>query len=201
MIDHSALKWGKARSGLLPVVIQDADTGRVLMLAYMNQEALQRTLETRKVTFFSRSRGQLWEKGETSGNTLQLVSIVADCDGDTILIKALPHGPTCHKGTVSCFAGAESGLESLGELVRIIRSRARSSVQGSYTRYLLEQGLQRQGAKLLEEAEEVFRAAAAEGPERTAEEAADLIYHLLVLLQGQEVELRQVCQVLRARRE
>ena len=82
MIDHSALKWGKARSGLLPVVIQDADTGRVLMLAYMNQEALQRTLETRKVTFFCRSRGQLWEKGETSGNTLQLVSIVADCDGD-----------------------------------------------------------------------------------------------------------------------
>ena len=116
MIDHSALKWGKARSGLLPVVIQDADTGRVLMLAYMNQEALQRTLETRKVTFFSRSRGQLWEKGETSGNTLQLVSIVADCDGDTILIKALPHGPTCHKGTVSCFAGAESGLESLGRV-------------------------------------------------------------------------------------
>ena len=161
MIDHSALNWGKARSGLLPAVVQDEDTGRVLMLAYMNQEALQRTLETRKVTFFSRSRGQLWEKGETSGNTLQLVSIVADCDGDAILIKALPHGPTCHKGTVSCFAGAESGLESLGELVRIIRSRARISVQGSYTRSLLEQGLQRQGAKLLEEAEEVFRAAAA----------------------------------------
>jgi len=200
MIDASTIDWRKNPDGLIPAIVQDARTGRVLMLGYMNEEALKKTIDSGNVTFYSRSKKRLWEKGETSGNTLKLNSIASDCDNDTLLIRAIPKGPACHKGTVSCFDAMELPLETIGELIGTIRQRTNADKKDSYTKRLLDGGLDVYGAKVLEEAEEVVRAAKAEGQQRTIEEIADLIYHLLVLLQGEKINLEEVAGVLRRRR-
>jgi phosphoribosyl-ATP pyrophosphohydrolase/phosphoribosyl-AMP cyclohydrolase len=180
-------------------IVQDDDTGQVLMLGFLDEEALRLTRETGMVHFHSRSRNQLWKKGETSGNTLSVVSMSEDCDGDALLIRAVPAGPTCHTGSVSCFGGAES-FGSLSRLWATILSRRDELPEGSYTVSLLEGGVETAGRKVVEEAVEVLLAATDHAgggpPERVAEEAADLVYHLLVLLAERGIELESVLGVL-----
>ncbi|MBI3618974.1 bifunctional phosphoribosyl-AMP cyclohydrolase/phosphoribosyl-ATP diphosphatase HisIE [Candidatus Peregrinibacteria bacterium] len=201
MIEVIIFDWQKNESGLLPVIIQDARTERVLMLGYMIREALQTTITTGFVTFYSRSKKRLWKKGETSGNVLKFISASADCDNDAILIRAVPSGPTCHTGATSCFESAESPLETLGLLIETIRERSMSHSSTSYTKQLLEGGIEAYGAKVIEEAEEVVRAAGSEGKQRTIEEAADVLYHLFVLLRGEGIEINDVTDALRRRRK
>lgn len=201
MIDTPTLNWQKNPDGLLPVIVQDADTAQVLMLGYINRDALKQTVRTKQVTFYSRSKKRLWTKGETSGNTLGLVDVKVDCDGDALLIQARPQGPTCHNGARSCFGDSELPLETLGVLMRTISERSLSGDSSSYTKQLLNGGADTYGAKILEEAEEVVRAAKGEGKKRTAEEAADLLYHLLVLLQGQDIGIVEVANELLRRRK
>jgi phosphoribosyl-ATP pyrophosphohydrolase/phosphoribosyl-AMP cyclohydrolase len=187
--------WEKM-GGLLPAIVQDAQTGSVLMLGYMNQEALAKTFEG-FVTFFSRSKGRLWTKGEGSGNMLQFESAELDCDGDALLVRAIPSGPVCHLGTERCFAASDpSGF--LGRLEAIIASRAASGDEGSYTRRLLDRGQRRIAQKVGEEGVETALAGAT-GDESLPEEAADLLYHLLVLLHANEISLIQVLAVLARR--
>jgi phosphoribosyl-ATP pyrophosphohydrolase/phosphoribosyl-AMP cyclohydrolase len=170
----------KNPDGLLPVVIQDADTLRVLMLGYMNAEAFQKTQETCLVTFYSRSRQTLWTKGETSNNYLHVVEMYADCDADTLLIKAVPDGPTCHRGTTACWDTPEAeGF--LYELERCVQDRHKKMPLGSYTTYLFEKGLNRMAQKVGEEAVETIIEATTGNRAKYIEEASDLFYHLLVL--------------------
>ncbi len=188
---------------LIPGIVQDDHTGQVLMLGYVNEESLQLTRETGLVHFYSRSRQQLWKKGETSGNTLSLVSISEDCDADALLIRAIPAGPTCHTGSVSCFGDTEARFGVLNGLWQTIHDRAEMRPQGSYTVSLLEGGVEAAGRKVVEEAVEVLLAAkdhAVGGdPNRVSEEAADLVYHLLVLLAQRGVDLESVMKVLENR--
>lgn len=191
--------------GLVPGIVQDAVTGRVLMLGYLNDESLRLTRETGFVHFWSRSRGELWRKGDTSGNTLRVVDVAIDCDGDALLIKAEPAGPTCHTGAVSCFEGGDPGrsFAELDELWRVISSRAAQRPAGSYTTSLLEGGVDAVGRKVTEEATEVLLAAkdhAAGTGNRVAEETADLVYHLLVLLAERDVAPAEVLEELASRR-
>lgn len=183
---------------LRPAILQDALTGQVLMVAYMNRQALQETRRRGEAVFYSRSRQRLWHKGETSGHRMPVRAIFEDCDRDTLLLLVEPLGPACHTGQRTCF-GQETG-PLLVELEGVLRRRAAEGGPGSYTRRLLEGGLELRGAKLREEAEEVVRAAAGEGPQRVAEEAADLLYHLTVLLHGQGLALRDALAVLAERR-
>jgi phosphoribosyl-AMP cyclohydrolase / phosphoribosyl-ATP pyrophosphohydrolase len=197
--------------GLVPGVVQDAATARVLMLGYLDREALAATLDTGQVHFHSRSRDALWRKGETSGNTLEVVDVATDCDGDALLIRARPAGPTCHTGAVSCFdaavAGnppAPQGFASLEDLWATIASRATERPGGSYTVRLLEGGVDTAGRKVLEEAGEVLlaakdHAAGTGADDRLAEEAADLVYHLLVLLAERRMAPDAVLAVLARR--
>lgn len=179
--DADALAWDK-QGGLLPAVVQDADSLRVLMLGYMSREALAATRATGKVTFYSRSRGRLWMKGESSGNTLQLVSLQADCDTDTLLVLARPQGPTCHTGTASCFAQAPG--DAVAVLDRLVERRALDPAAGGYTRRLLDAGLPRIAQKVGEEGVETALAAVTGDDDALRGEAADLVYHLLVLLRA-----------------
>lgn len=167
-------------TGLLPVVVQDADSGSVLMVGYMNSDAYDMTMTTRRVTFFSRSRQELWMKGEMSGNVLNVVSIHADCDADSLLIKARPAGPTCHNGSRSCFDDQEVGFR-ISDLEDIIDLRGASGDQHSYTVRLLREGIHRCAQKVGEEGLEVALAAVA-APDQLVDEVADLLYHVLVLL-------------------
>lgn len=199
--DPPALDWQKDKSGLLPAIVQDERTGQVLMLGSMNEEAVKQTRQTGFVTFYSRSKNRLWRKGETSGNVLRCVSMMGDCDGDALLIRAIPSGPTCHTGKRSCFNADESALETLGFLMETIRQRSESNDAKSYTKQLLDGGIDVYGAKVREEAEEVVRAARKEGKERTIEEIADLLYHLLVFLKGQDIALDDVAEELKRRRK
>ncbi|NKI33867.1 bifunctional phosphoribosyl-AMP cyclohydrolase/phosphoribosyl-ATP diphosphatase HisIE [Wenzhouxiangella sp. XN79A] len=193
------LDWAKG-DGLLPAVVQDADTGRVLMLGYMNAEALAKTRETGHVTFFSRSKQRLWTKGETSGHTLALVEARADCDRDTLLVLARPQGPTCHTGTATCFGDAvRPPLAFLGELDRVIESRRGADPASSYTAKLLARGVKRCAQKVGEEGVEVALAATAGDREELVNESADLLYHLLVVLTASEVGLDEVLAVLEQR--
>ena len=180
-------------------IVQDDLTGQVLMLGFLDDEALRLTRETGLVHFHSRRRNQLWKKGETSGNTLAVVSISQDCDGDALLIRAIPAGPTCHTGSVSCFGEAET-FGTLSRLSATISSRRVERPEGSYTVSLLDGGVETAGRKVVEEAVEVLLAALkhANGgpPERVAEEAADLLYHLLVLLAERGIEIESVMEVL-----
>ena len=201
--------------GLIPAIVQDRLTGQVRMLAYMTREALARTLETGRATFFSRSRGALWEKGETSGNGLDVVSVQADCDADALLILADPRGPTCHTGSPSCFfrrveagAGAEPAQAAdegrdatalLEGLEREIEARKAAPPSKSYTRTLLDGGAALLGEKLREEADELARAVAGESDDRVAAEAADVVYHLMVAIVSRGVPLRRVLAALAAR--
>jgi phosphoribosyl-AMP cyclohydrolase / phosphoribosyl-ATP pyrophosphohydrolase len=168
---------------LKPAIVQDAATGRVLMLAWMDAEAERRTRETGEAWFWSRSRMQLWRKGETSGNTLAVEEIRDDCDGDALLVRVTPAGPACHTGSVSCFAPA---------LWRTIAARALERPPGSYTTELLEAGLGAVARKVGEEAVELAVAALDEGDERVVEEAADLVYHLYVLLAARGLDVADV---------
>jgi len=192
-----ALAWDK-QHGLLPAIVQDAATLRVLMLGYMDRDALRLTLETRKATFFSRSRQRLWTKGETSGHTLDVVSVEADCDRDTLLLLANPRGPTCHQGTPSCFAQTRSSL--FGELDAIVAQRQRERPAGSYTTTLFESGVARIAQKVGEEGVEVALAAVTADDAQLLGEAADLIYHLTVLLRARGLSARDVEATLADRR-
>ncbi len=210
-----AVKWDER--GLCAAVAQDRLTGRVQMVAWMDREALRRTLSTGVATFFSRSRNALWVKGETSGHTLAVESVHLDCDGDTLIVLVEPRGPSCHTGAATCFfrrADAESSAEGtptqwrdappagplLLQLGEEIESRKSSSAAKSYTRALLDGGAAKIGEKLREEADELARAIADESPERVANEAADVLYHLMVGLASRDVDLRAVLGVLAARR-
>lgn len=186
--------------GLVPAIVQDADTLQVLMLGYMNADALAKTKETGLVTFYSRSRKTLWTKGETSGNTLALVSLQEDCDADTLLVMARPSGPTCHEGTVSCFG--EDGADGVGFLAyldTLIRDRKSADPSESYTAKLLQGPLVKTAQKVGEEGVETALAAVAEGEAEFKGEAADLLYHLLVLLAAKDVPLSDVIDVLKSR--
>ncbi|HET9212752.1 MAG TPA: bifunctional phosphoribosyl-AMP cyclohydrolase/phosphoribosyl-ATP diphosphatase HisIE [Thermoanaerobaculia bacterium] len=187
--------------GLLPVVVQDAGSGAVLMLAYANREAVERMLATGQAHFWSRSRQSLWKKGETSGNTLQVLEMTADCDGDALLVRALPAGPTCHRGTRSCFEPNPARLE-LGWLAEVLASRQGADPETSYTARLLARGIERIAQKVGEEGVETAIAAvsaSARGPGEDDErrkaligEASDLLYHLLVLLQASGVDPAEI---------
>ena len=194
-----SVQWEKME-GLLPAVVQDAETLQVLMVGYMNREALTATLETKRVTFYSRSKRRLWTKGETSGNFLNLVSVELDCDGDSLLCLANPAGPTCHRETESCFGDAKApGIGFLAQLNRVVGQRFAERPAGSYTTKLFDEGLDRMAQKVGEEGVEVVIAAKNEAVEPLRGEAADLIFHLLVLLRAKGVALGDVVETLRAR--
>jgi phosphoribosyl-ATP pyrophosphohydrolase/phosphoribosyl-AMP cyclohydrolase len=193
------LDWTKGQ-GLVPAIVQDAETQQVLMLGYMDQASLAQTLATRRVTFRSRRTHQLWVKGESSGHFLDLVDVTVDCDQDALLVRARPVGPTCHRGTVGCFGehGA-SGAGFLAHLERVVAARIGQAPEQSYTAGLAQQGLPRVAQKVGEEAIEVVLAAVAEAGGDLAGEAADLLFHLLVLLRVRGVALAEVLQVLERR--
>lgn len=191
--------WDKG-GGLLPAIVQDAVTGRVLMLGYMNAEALERTRASGHVTFYSRSKQRLWTKGETSGNSLELVRMRADCDRDALLIEAVPHGPTCHRGTETCFGDEfRPSVGFLGRLEAIIESRRGADPESSYTASLLDRGVKKCAQKVGEEGVEVALAALSGDREELAEESADLLYHLLVVLAAADLPLEDVVDRLRRR--
>jgi len=197
--DLDELAWDKM-DGLLPVVVQERVSGRVLMVGYMNQEALAATLGSGLATFFSRSKGRLWQKGETSGNRLLVSLVFADCDDDALLVPAGAEGPTCHTGSVSCFGDhAIEGPGWLGELSAIIEERAGSGDDRSYTRQLLQSGTARIAQKVGEEGVEVALAAVTGDPEDCAAEAADLLYHLAVLMKDRGFGWDDVLGVLKSR--
>ncbi len=199
MIDPDTLNWAKM-DGLIPAIAQDASTGEIRMLGYCNRDALDATIATRVVTFFSRSRGALWVKGETSGNRLELVDARTDCDQDAILLLVRPLGPTCHTGTDSCFgAGGPPGAGFIAALGRTIADRAAADPAESYTARLLAQGIKRIAQKVGEEGVETALAAVAGDKADLESEAADLLYHLLVLLEASGSSLDKVVAELRRR--
>ncbi|KGK57003.1 phosphoribosyl-ATP pyrophosphohydrolase/phosphoribosyl-AMP cyclohydrolase [Xanthomonas arboricola] len=191
-----ALDWSKG-DGLLPVVVQDADNLRVLMLGYMNAEALAVTQQRGEVTFFSRSKQRLWTKGESSGNVLRVVTIEADCDADTLLVLARPHGPTCHLGRTSCFPNAPG--QFLGSLDALIATREHERPHGSYTTKLFEQGIRRIAQKVGEEGVETALAGVVQGDAELLGESADLLYHLIVLLRARGLGLSDAVALLESR--
>ncbi len=194
--------------GLVPAVVQNAQTKEVLTVAYMNRESLEKTIETKETWFFSRSRQELWNKGATSGNTQSVVAIRMDCDEDALVIEVLPKGPACHTGEVSCFhkdlvtpTQPVGSFGILASLIEVIQEREKSMPEGAYTTYLFEKGVDKIGKKVGEEATEVVIAAKNRDSEELKWEAADLMYHLLVLLQEQKVDLYDVLEVLQKRHE
>jgi phosphoribosyl-AMP cyclohydrolase / phosphoribosyl-ATP pyrophosphohydrolase len=196
------LDWSKG-DGLLPAVVQDARSGQVLMLGYMNREALRATLAERRVTFFSRSRNRIWTKGEVSGNALHVVDVLVDCDQDTLLVLANPDGPTCHNGTRSCFGDAVASeatqLSFLAQLEAVIAQRMSERPEGSYTARLWAEGPTRIAQKVGEEGVEVALAAVTQADERLVSEAADLLYHLALLLKARNLSLATVVRELQQR--
>ncbi|TDP29956.1 phosphoribosyl-ATP pyrophosphatase /phosphoribosyl-AMP cyclohydrolase [Idiomarina aquatica] len=192
----SQLAWDKM-DGLLPCTVQHALTGEVLMLGYMSADAVSETLQQQCVIFYSRSKQRLWTKGESSGNTLQLQGIYSDCDLDALLVTALPNGPTCHLGTRSCFADAPAPL--LQQLNNVIASRKDADPQSSYTAKLFNAGVKRAAQKVGEEGVEVALAAAVKDIDELHNESADLLYHLLVVLQASDTDLEAVLKVLQQR--
>lgn len=191
------------QGGLVPAIVQDADTRVVLMLGYMNREAYEKTLATGRVTFFSRSRQTLWTKGETSGNYLDLVSMSADCDADTLLVKAHPHGPTCHTGADTCWGEENEGgvLHFLTELQDFICRRHEEMPEESYTTSLFRDGTNRMAQKVGEEALEAVIEAVANNNERLIYEASDMLYHLIVLLTSKGLRIEDVIAELRTRHD
>ena len=191
-----ALAWDK-QQGLLPAVVQDARTRRVLMLGYMNAEALAATRDTGFVTFYSRSKQRLWKKGESSGHVLELVSLQTDCDKDTLLVLAKPHGPTCHLQRDSCFPGAPAAF--LADLDALVRQREQQRPPGSYTTGLFESGIRRIAQKVGEEGVETALAAVAQDEPALLAESADLLFHLTVLLRARGLALQDAVAVLQQR--
>jgi phosphoribosyl-AMP cyclohydrolase / phosphoribosyl-ATP pyrophosphohydrolase len=202
-LDVDSLDWAKG-AGLIPAIVQDASSGVVLMLGYMNREAFEATRASGKVTFWSRSKQRLWTKGETSGHYLEARSIAADCDGDTLLILARPQGPACHRGTPTCFGESPpqadaARLAFLSALENVIRARIAERPEGSYTAKLLHEGPRRIAQKVGEEGLELALAAVAQSNEEVLDEAADLLYHVLLLLESKGLSLGQVSDRLEAR--
>ncbi|MEQ6357520.1 bifunctional phosphoribosyl-AMP cyclohydrolase/phosphoribosyl-ATP diphosphatase HisIE [Lysinibacillus sp. M3] len=193
--------------GLVTAVVQDANTKEVLTVAYMNKESLEKTLESGETWFYSRSRQELWHKGATSGHTQKVVSIKADCDGDALVVEVIPSGPACHNGTTSCFTeniqqNAKVGsVEIISKLANVIAKREQEMPEGAYTTYLFDKGIDKICKKVGEEATEVVIGAKNRDTEEVKWEAADLIYHLLVLLQEQKVSVYDVLHVLEKRHE
>jgi phosphoribosyl-ATP pyrophosphohydrolase/phosphoribosyl-AMP cyclohydrolase len=198
------------QAGLIPAIVQDRLTGEIRMVAWMNREALEQTLMTKTATFYSRSRQRLWVKGETSGHTLAVHQVVADCDADVLVVLVDPHGPSCHTGQQNCFFHRVDSLGALAEearpvqpftdeLERVILARTQSTAQKSYTRSLLDAGVGRIGEKLEEEATELTRALAGESDDRVLSEAADLFFHMLVGLRARGLPFRSVLEKLEAR--
>lgn len=201
MLNVDDLDW-KKMTGLIPAIVQDAFDGRVLMQAWMNPEALRATLDSGRVTFWSRSRQKLWTKGETSGNYLELVSAHPDCDGDCLLVLARPQGPACHRGSDTCFDGEEKIMPELGflaELERTISDRNKNRPTGSYTTELFESGLNRIAQKVGEEGVEAAIAGVGGETEELLDEAADLVYHLLVLLRARGLSVSGLADTLSRR--
>ena len=197
--NSNKLAWDKM-DNLLPAIVQDALSGKVLMQGYMDQDALAKTLETGKVTFFSRSKQRLWTKGETSGNTLDLVSVACDCDQDSLLVLANPNGPTCHTGVESCwFEGNTPAFTFLADLERVLAARKDADPKSSYTASLYNKGIKRIAQKVGEEGVETALAATVRDKEELKNEAADLLYHLTVLLQASDMSLNDALNVLRER--
>ncbi|WP_153125331.1 bifunctional phosphoribosyl-AMP cyclohydrolase/phosphoribosyl-ATP diphosphatase HisIE [Peribacillus tepidiphilus] len=210
-MNDSLLKFDE--KGLIPAVVQDARTKEVLTLAYMNEESLKRSVETGETWFFSRSRKELWHKGATSGHTQKITSIKYDCDGDALVVEVLPNGPACHNGTESCFTEKlftnenlvleqttdEKSTDFLLLLEKLIKEREETKPEGSYTTYLFEKGVDKILKKIGEEASEVIIAAKNRDRDELKWEAADLIFHLLVLLQEQKLPLADVMKVLKKR--
>lgn len=204
-MDLKNIKYNEA--GLVAAIVQDYETRQVLMMAWMNEEALKLTLETKKATFYSRSRQALWIKGETSGNTQAVVKINYDCDGDTLLLQVNPAGPACHTGNTSCFyrslaidQDANLGnMEILTKLYDLIADRKTNPLAGSYTNYLFDKGVDKICKKIGEEAAETIIAAKNNDPAELIYEASDLIYHLLVLLNNQNIDLESLFQELTKR--
>ena len=193
------INWQKV-NGLLPVIVQDSDTLQVLMLGYMNEEALQKTQATQQVTFYSRTKQRLWTKGETSGNVLQLVDMHLDCDQDTLLVYAQPIGPTCHLGTTTCFGEQpRPDVHVLGQLLKVIEDRYQHPTPNSSTASLFDAGVARMAQKVGEEGVEVALAAATNDLKGLTGEAADLLFHLLVLLRGVNLPLQDVLVELQKR--
>lgn len=183
---------------LIPAIVQHAHTMQVLMLGYMNQEALTQTIETGLVTFFSRSKNRIWVKGETSGNTLALVQIAEDCDHDTLLVTAIPAGPTCHAGTATCF-GESTAKGFLYQLEQVIDQRLAGDGEQSYTRSLAEKGVSKVAQKVGEEAVELVIEAMQNNDSAFKGEAADLLFHLLILLRTRDIRLTDIEEVLKGR--
>lgn len=195
------LDFQKCADGLVPAIIQDAESGRVLMLGFMNGEALAATEASGRVTFYSRSKQRLWTKGETSGNFLEVVSIKADCDNDTLLVRARPQGPVCHTGSATCFdeTNEPSTIGFLTELERVIAERRSEPAEGSYVASLFAKGINRIAQKVGEEAVETVIAAKEPDVEAFKNEAADLLFHYLVLLNEKGVSLGEIAETLASR--
>ena len=200
--DVSTVDFDKG-GGLVPAIVQDVDTGAVLMMAYMNMEALEQTLARKRAVFFSRTKQRLWEKGETTGHTLEVLDVTADCDNDTLLVTARPCGPACHTGTLTCFGdearSAATSIAFLAKLEGVIEQRATEKPESSYTARLLDQGIARVAQKVGEEGVELALAGVGETQQKVVEEAADLLFHLLVLLRARGLRLPQVVQELESR--
>jgi phosphoribosyl-ATP pyrophosphohydrolase/phosphoribosyl-AMP cyclohydrolase len=189
--------------GLVPAIVQDVGSGAVLMLGYMNREALEQTLARKRAVFYSRSKQRLWEKGETTGHTLEVVDVAVDCDNDTLLVTAHPRGPACHNGTLTCF-GDEARTDAtniafLAKLEGVIAQRATEKPEDSYTARLLAKGVGKVAQKVGEEGVETALAGAGESEQKLVEESADLLFHLLVLLRARDVKLEDVVRQLEAR--
>ena len=202
MINIDELKFDE--KGLIPAIVEDADSGEVLTLAYMNKESLRISMEKQLTCFWSRSRQELWLKGETSGNYQHIVSITADCDKDALLVKVNPDGPACHMGTFSCFENPvfrsdENESFSLEALMELIEGRKKSMQEGSYTSYLFEKGIDKILKKIGEESTEVIIAAKADDKKETIYEIADLVYHVMVMMIQQGISLEDVRKELKSR--
>jgi len=193
----NGVDWKKV-NGLVPTIVQDSSTGTVLMLGFMDEEALKNTIRDNEVWFYSRTKKRLWKKGEESGNALRVVDIKLDCDNDTLLVRAESMGPTCHKGTVSCFDYELEGDE-LQKLFAVIAKRKSEMPEGSYTAKLFSSGLDKISLKVSEEAMEVIHAAQKQTKERLIEETVDLLYHLFVLLAEKNVSLKEIDEEMKKR--
>jgi phosphoribosyl-ATP pyrophosphohydrolase len=206
-MDLSTIKYNDA--GLVPAIVQDYNTRQVLMMAWMNEDALKQSIATKKATFYSRSRQQLWVKGETSGNFQTIISIDYDCDGDTLLLQVVPAGPACHTGNTSCFyrnmmtdeTNALGNIDILPKLFALIADRKINPVEGSYTNYLFREGVDKIGKKIGEESAETIIAAKNDDPDELIYESSDLIYHLFVMLNNQGVDLTSIFRELTKRHQ
>ena len=202
--DLASVDFAKG-DGLVPAIVQDADSGAVLMMAYMNREALEQTLARGRAVFFSRSKQRLWEKGETTGHTLDVQALALDCDRDTLLVTARARGPACHNGTLTCFGdeprSAATRIAFLAKLESVIAQRATEKPESSYTARLLEKGVARVAQKVGEEGVELALAGVGEPEQKVVEESADLLFHMLVLLRARGIALTQVVSQLESRHQ